>query len=122
MSRCFTYVKDIVDGVYRVILNPAKKDSNWDPEVTKPDSSSAPYVIYNIGNDENVNLMDFIHALEDKLGVEIEKEMLPLQDGDVKDTYADISALKNDLYYTPKTSYKEGISKFVDWYKTFYNK
>ena len=121
MSRCFTYIDDIVDGVYKVINNPANENREWDSYKPNSDSSSAPFLIYNIGNDENVKLMDFIASLENKLGVTIKKEMLPLQAGDVPDTFADISKIVNDLDYNPSTSYEVGISHFVDWYKSFYN-
>ena len=122
MSRSFTYIDDIIDGVFKVIMNPATSSSSWDPSKPSLESSSAPYTIYNIGSNENVNLMDFIHALEEKLKVNISKEMLPMQPGDVPKTFADISSISKDLNYNPQTSYVEGISKFVNWYKVFYEK
>ena len=122
MSRSFTYIEDIVDGVYRVINNPASSNPNWDASMPSLDTSSAPYKVYNIGNDKNVKLMDFIHAIEQKLDLKINKRMLPMQAGDVPMTFADISSIKNDLDYSPQTNYKEGISNFIDWYKEFYGK
>jgi len=121
MQRDFTYVDDIVEGIIRVIDNPAKLNEKFDPKNPDPASSSAPYRIYNIGKNEPVKLMDFIEALEEKIGKKAQKNMLPIQPGDVLSTYADVADLINDLGYTPKTSIKEGISNFVDWYKTFYN-
>jgi len=120
MQRDFTYVDDIVEGVVRVIDNPATANINFDKSNPDPASSSAPYKIYNIGKNEPVKLMDFIEALEEKIGKKAQMNMLPIQPGDVLSTYADVSELINDMDYTPKTSIKEGISNFVDWYKEFY--
>ena len=106
MLRDFTYIDDIVEGVVRVIDNPR--------------SSNPPYKIYNIGNNSPVKLMDFISAIEKKLGKTIEKNFLPLQAGDVPSTYADVSDLVEDLGYKPDTSIEEGIDKFVDWYVDFF--
>ena len=106
MLRDFTYIDDIVEGVVRVIDNPR--------------SSKPPYKIYNIGNNSPVKLMDFITAIEKKLGKTIEKNFLPLQAGDVPSTYADVSDLVEDLGYKPDTSIEEGIDKFVDWYVDFF--
>lgn len=103
MLRDFTYIDDIVEGVVRVIDNPADF-----------------YKVYNIGNNNPVKLMDFIEAIENKLGIEIEKNFLPLQAGDVPATYADVSDLVEDLGYKPQTPIQEGIDKFVDWYLEFF--
>ncbi len=119
MSRDFTYIDDIVEGITRVIDNPAKPNSNWDKK--EPSTSSSPYQVYNIGNNAPVKLMDFIEAIEDKLGKKIEKNMLPLQAGDVPSTYADVNDLVEDLGYKPATSIQEGISNFIDWYLDFFN-
>ena len=110
MLRDFTYIDDIVEGVVRVIDN---------PRTTTP-----PYKVYNIGNNNPVKLMDFITAIENKLGCTIDKNFLPLQAGDVPATYADVTDLVNDLGYKPQTPVQEGINKFVDWYLEFfgYNK
>jgi len=122
MQRDFTYVDDIVEGIVRVIDNPAKPNANFDALNPDPSSSSAPYKVYNIGNNAPVKLMDFIEAIEEKIGKKAEKNMLPIQAGDVPSTYADVTDLINDLGYKPQTSVKEGISKFVDWYREFFNK
>ncbi len=119
MSRDFTYIDDIIDGIVKVINNPATSNPNWDPHTPQPNSSSAPYKIYNIGNSQPIELMDFINILEQKLGIEAKKEMLPMQNGDVVSTYADTTPLQEDFGYTPLTSLDEGIEKFVEWYREF---
>jgi UDP-glucuronate 4-epimerase len=121
MQRDFTYIDDIVEGVVRVIDNPAKPNENFDKVNPDPSSSTAPYKVYNIGNNAPVKLMDFITALEKKIGKTAKKNMLPIQPGDVPSTYADVSDLINDLGYKPNTSIEEGISNFVDWYREFFN-
>jgi len=118
MQRDFTYIDDIVEGIIRVIDNPAKPNPNWDKQ--DPSTSSAPYKVYNIGNNAPVKLMDFITALEKKIGKTAKKNMLPMQAGDVPSTYADVTDLIEDLGYKPSTSIEEGIDKFVDWYKEFF--
>ena len=120
MQRDFTYVDDIVEGIVRVIDNPAKPNEKFDGKNPDPASSSAPYKVYNIGNNAPVKLMDFITALEKKIGKTAKKNMLPIQPGDVPSTYADVSDLINDLGYKPQTSIEEGIDKFVDWYVDFF--
>jgi len=120
MLRDFTYIEDIVEGVIRVIDNPAKKDPNWNGKEGKVSSSSAPYKIYNIGNNNPVKLMDFITAIENKLGKTIQKNMLPIQPGDVPATYADVIDLVEDLKYRPATPIQQGIDNFVDWYLEFF--
>jgi UDP-glucuronate 4-epimerase len=120
MLRDFTYIDDILEGVIRVIDNPAKTDPNWNGKDGRVSTSSAPYKIYNIGNNNPIKLMDFITAIEDKLGKTIEKNMMPLQPGDVPATYADITDLVENLDYKPATPIQEGIDKFVDWYRAFY--
>ena len=124
MLRDFTYVDDIVEGIIRVIENPAKIDKTWNGKIGQVSTSSAPYKIYNIGNNNPVKLMDFITAIENKLGKKIEKNMMPIQAGDVPETYADVSDLVENLGYKPATSIQEGINKFIDWYLEFfgYNK
>jgi UDP-glucuronate 4-epimerase len=117
MSRDFTYIDDIVEGVVRVIDNPPKPNPEWDG---KPSESSAPYKVYNIGNGSPVKLMDFIEAIEEALGKKAQKNLLPMQPGDVPSTYADTTALEKDLGYKPYTDVKEGIKKFVGWYREFY--
>jgi len=120
MQRDFTYVDDIVEGVVRVIDNPPKGNPEWDGMHPDPSSSPAPYKIYNIGNNNPVKLMDFIEAIENKLGKKAKKNLLPIQAGDVPSTYADVSDLIDDLGYQPKTSIEEGISNFIDWYLEFF--
>ena len=120
MQRDFTYIDDIVKGVMRVIDSPATKNSNWDAKNPDPSSSIAPYKIYNIGNNTPVKLMDFIEAIEKKIGKVAKKNLLPLQAGDVVSTYADVNDLVEDLNYKPQTSIQEGIDKFIDWYIDFF--
>lgn len=119
MLRDFTYIDDIVEGVIRVIDNPAQRDSSWNSKEGKVSSSSAPYKIYNIGNNNPVKLMDFITAIENKLEKTIEKNMLPIQPGDVPATYADVTDLVENLRYKPATPIQQGIDNFIDWYLEF---
>lgn len=121
MLRDFTYIDDIVDGVIRVINNEPTPFEEWDNISSDPASSSAPYRIYNIGNSKPIQLMDFITAIENAIGVESKKEFLPMQQGDVYQTYADTTALQNDLGFMPKTDLNEGVKKTVEWYRSFYN-
>lgn len=118
--RDFTYVDDIIEGVIRVIDKPAQVNPGWTGENPDPGTSLAPYRIYNIGNNNPVNLLTFIETLEKCLGKEAIKNLLPLQPGDVPDTYADVSDLVNDLGYKPGTLLETGIRNFVEWYKNFY--
>lgn len=122
MKRDFTYVADIVEGVKRVIMNPAPSNPNWSGKNPDPGSSVAPYTVYNIGNNNPVELMDFIKAIEKFLGKEAKKEMLPLQDGDVPATYANVEDLINNLGYKPETGIDYGINEFSKWYKQYYKK
>ncbi|AGR76967.1 NAD-dependent epimerase/dehydratase family protein [Aliarcobacter butzleri 7h1h] len=109
MSRDFTYIDDIVDGIIKVIDNPVKTKSNL-----------APYKIYNIGNNSPIQLLDFIKTLEKSIGLEAKKNFLPMQDGDVESTYADVEDLMKDFNYKPNTKLADGIDEFVKWYKSFY--
>ena len=118
MQRDFTYIDDIVEGIVRVIDNPPKPNPNWDGRVSE---SVAPYKVYNIGNGSPVKLMDFIEAIEETLGKKAKKNLLPMQPGDVPSTWADTTDLERDLGYKPYTPIKEGIKKFVEWYRRFYN-
>ncbi len=120
MLRDFTYIDDIVEGVIRVIDNPAQKDATWNGLDGAKSRSSAPYKIYNIGNNNPVKLMDFITAIEKKLGKTIEKNMMPIQPGDVPATYANVDDLVEDLNYQPATPIQEGVDNFVDWYLEFF--
>jgi len=120
MSRDFTYIDDIVDGIIKVIDNPAKPNEHWDPKDPDISSSSAPYRLYNIGNNSPLPLMTFIETLENALGKKAEKNFMPMQDGDVVSTYADASGLMNDFNYKPDTKLARGIGEFVKWYREFY--
>ena len=121
MQRDFTYVDDIVEGIKRVIERPPQPNPNWDAAEPDPGSSRAPYKIYNIGNNAPVKLMDFIAALEAELGMPAEKNLLPLQPGDVPASHADVSDLMRDTGYKPDTDIKDGIRQFVKWYREFYH-
>jgi len=118
--RDFTYVDDIVEGVIRVLDRPAQTNTHWSGD--NPDSaiSQAPWRIYNIGNNSPVKLMDFIEAIEEALGIKAEKELLPLQPGDVPDTYADVDDLVKDFGYKPSMPVKQGIENFTKWYREYY--
>lgn len=120
MLRDFTYVDDIVEGVIRVMDRVAVPDEDWNAAVPNPATSSAAYRVYNIGNSSPVRLMDFIHALEEACGKEAVKEYLPMQPGDVYQTDADTTRLYREINYKPKTPLKEGVEKFVRWYKKYY--
>lgn len=120
MRRDFTYIDDIVEGVVRVMGAVPKADPAWSGQNPDPGSSYAPYKIYNIGNNDPVELMGFIEAIEDRLGKKGVKNFLPLQAGDVPATYADVDDLVRDVGFKPATPIEEGIRKFVDWYRTYY--
>jgi UDP-glucuronate 4-epimerase len=120
MLRDFTYVDDIVEGVTRIIDNPAPPNPEWSGKQPDPSTSSSPYKIYNIGNNDPVKLMDFIEAIENALGKKIQKNMLPLQAGDVPATYANVDDLVKDLDYKPSTPVQKGIDNFVVWYREFF--
>ena len=122
MSRDFTYIDDIVSGIIKVIDNPAKADQRWNANKPMPNSSSAPYKIYNIGNNAPVNLMEFIGEIETAIGKVAEKNFMDIQAGDVESTYADTSELMNDFKYKPFTPLNQGVGEFVTWYKAFYKK
>jgi len=120
MMRDFTYIDDIVESIYRLIQKKPEPNPNWDGKKPDPGTSYAPYRVYNIGKSNPVNLMNFITAIEEKLGIEAKKEFLPLQAGDVPATYADVEDLYNEINFRPQTSIKEGVSKFIDWYLDYY--
>ncbi|MEQ5808615.1 NAD-dependent epimerase [Alteromonas sp. NFXS44] len=119
--RDFTYIDDIVEGVIATLDNDAKTDDSWSGKSPNPGSSKAPWKVYNIGAQTPVHLLTYIETLEKALGKEAEKEMLPMQKGDVPDTYADVEALVKDTGYRPSTDIDTGIAKFVGWYRGFYN-
>jgi len=120
MSRDFTYIDDIVDGIVKVIDNPAKPNRDWDSNNPDISTSSAPYRLYNIGNNAPVALMEFIETLEKEIGKEAKKRFMPMQDGDVVSTYADVSGLIEEFGYKPDTTLADGIREFVKWYREFY--
>ena len=120
MQRDFTYIDDIVEGVVRVIDKVAEPDPDFDASSSDPATSYAPYRVYNIGNNEPVQLMDFIETIENAVGQKAEKNMMGMQNGDVVATYANIDALVDAVGFKPATPLKEGIQKFVDWYKEYH--
>ena len=120
MARDFTYVDDIVEGVYRVIEKPAKADNTWQSDHPDPASSSAPYRVYNIGNSSPVKLMDYVQAMETAFGKEAIKEFLPMQAGDVQHTFSDVSDLEKDFDYRPTTPLEEGLKNFANWYFEYF--
>ena len=119
-KRDFTYIDDIVEGVIRTSDHTAQPNENWDPAKPDPGTSMAPYRIYNIGNSQPVELMSYIGAIEDCLGKKAEKNLLPLQAGDVPDTWANTEDLVADVDYQPSTPIEVGVKNFVDWYLEFY--
>ncbi|ACF46530.1 MULTISPECIES: NAD-dependent epimerase [Prosthecochloris] len=118
--RDFTFIDDITEGVIRTLDHVAAPNPEWSGLSPDPGSSRAPWRVYNIGNSKPVNLMDYIDALERELGKTAEKEFLPMQPGDVPDTYADVDQLIQDVDYQPKTPVAEGIGRFVEWYRGYY--
>lgn len=118
--RDFTYIDDIVEGVIRVLDRPAQPNPDWNGDTPDSATSRAPYRLYNIGNNNPVELMHYIETLEKCLGMTAEKELLPLQPGDVPDTYANVEDLVADLDYKPATSVEEGVANFVAWYRDYY--
>jgi UDP-glucuronate 4-epimerase len=121
MLRDFTYIDDIVKGIDLVIQKPAESDPLWSAKNPNPGSSSAPYKIYNIGNNHPVKLMDFVEAIEIAAGKKAEKRLLPMQKGDIIETFANIDSLMKDFNYKPDTLVTDGINQFVNWYKSYHN-
>ncbi len=120
MRRDFTYIDDVSEGVYGVTFLPPQPDPHWSGEELDPATSSVPYRIYNIGNNQSVELERFIEVLEESLGRRAEREYYPLQPGDVPCTYANIDDLARDVGFSPRTTIEEGLPKFVEWYKAYY--
>jgi UDP-glucuronate 4-epimerase len=120
MQRDFTYIDDIVEGITRVVDNPPTGNSQWTGKSPDPASSPAPYRIYNIGNNNPVQLMDFIQAIEEHTGKEASKNFMPMQPGDVPKTWADVEDLMEDFGYKPQTDIKEGVKRFVEWFRQYY--
>jgi len=119
--RDFTYIDDIVEGVIRVLDKPASSNERWSGDQPDPSSSPAPWRVYNIGNNSPVELMDYIEAIETSLGKKADKELLPLQPGDVPDTFADVDDLVKEFDYKPSTSVADGIEQFINWYEEYNN-
>lgn len=120
-QRDFTYIDDIVEGIIKVLHKPAEPNPDWNGITPDSGNSFAPWRVYNIGNSEPVELMDYVRALEKAFGKEAQKEFLPMQAGDVLATYADVSDLIKDIGYQPKTNIYDGIEKFVSWYRSYYD-
>jgi len=119
-ARDFTYIDDIVEGVVRVLGRIPQPDPSWNSDASDPGTSSAPYRLYNIGNNSPVGLMQFIECLEKALGKQAEKNFLPMQPGDVQETFADIDDLNEAVGFRPNTPLDEGIRRFVEWYREHY--
>jgi len=120
MERDFTYIDDIVEGVYRVIFKVPQGDDAWSGDAPDPATSYGPYRVYNIGNNNKEKLLRYIEVLEDCLGIKAKKNMLDMQPGDVPATYADVDDLVRDLDYRPNTTLEYGIGEFVKWYKDYF--
>lgn len=119
MLRDFTYIDDIVEGVVRVMDKPATPNPAWDGAAPDPGTSSAPYRLFNIGNNNPVKLLDFVTAIEDALGMKAEKELLPMQPGDVAQTYANVDDLVEAVDYRPQTPLEHGVNEFIAWYREY---
>jgi UDP-glucuronate 4-epimerase len=120
MVRDFTFVDDIVEGVLRLVDQPATPDPAWSGDTPNPATSYAPYRLYNIGNSEPVQLMRYISAIEAALGMKAQMNMMPMQAGDVRATAADVSRLSHDTGFSPNTSVEDGVARFVEWYRAYY--
>jgi UDP-glucuronate 4-epimerase len=118
--RDFTYIDDIVEGVIRTLDRVPEPNPDWSGDEPDSASSTAPYALYNIGNNQPIELMHYIEVLEDCLGIKAEKNLLPLQPGDVPDTYADVQDLVRDVGYKPAMSVEQGVANFVAWYRDYY--
>ncbi len=121
MQRDFTYIDDIVEGVVRVTRQPAQPNANWDSSHPDPGTSCSPYRIFNIGNNNPVLLTDFIEAIETALDMKAERQLLPMQPGDVAATYANIDDLESAVDYRPTTTIDTGVSRFIQWYRDYYH-
>jgi UDP-glucuronate 4-epimerase len=120
MERDFTYIDDIVEGIVRIIKKPPAPDLHWESDRPNPASSSAPYRLYNIGSNSPVQLMDYIREIEKNLGMQAKLNMMPMQDGDVKKSHADVSDLIRDFDYRPTWKIQEGVKSFISWYMDYY--
>jgi UDP-glucuronate 4-epimerase len=120
MERDFTYIDDIVEGVSRLIDHLPRPNPDWSGDAPDPASSYCPWRVYNIGNNAKEKLMRYIEVLENCLGIKAKKNFLPMQNGDVPATYANVDALVREIDFKPQTTIEEGIKKFVDWYRDYY--
>ncbi len=120
-DRDFTYIDDIVEGVIRILNKPARKDNSWNSTNPDPGSSEYPWRVYNIGNNKTIQLEEYINTIEQILDKKAIKNYLPIQPGDVPSTNADVTDLENEFNYRPNTSINNGVQKFIDWYKSYYN-
>jgi UDP-glucuronate 4-epimerase len=120
MRRDFTYVDDIVEGIARLIPKVTKPNTEWTGMKPDPATSFAPYRVFNIGNNQPVELIRFIEVIEEKLGQKAVKNFLPIQDGDVPETFADVDDLMNEVDFKPATPIEVGVGNFIDWYRTYY--
>ena len=121
MSRDFTYIDDIVDGVYKCCFKPAVSDLSFDPLNPDPSSSFAPHRIFNIGNNKPTNLLDFVETIENILNMKAIREYRPIEKGDVKETFANIDSLRNWIGFSPNTSLEKGMRIFLNWYMDYYD-
>ena len=121
MQRDFTFVDDIVEGVIRVMDRTAAPNPDFVSDTPDPGTSNAPYRVFNIGNHSPVQLLDYIGCIEEALGLKAQKNLLPLQDGDVPATYADVDALRDWVGFTPATDIRSGVARFVAWYRDYYS-
>jgi UDP-glucuronate 4-epimerase len=120
MVRDFTYIDDIIEGVIRIVAKSPKPDPEWDGDHPDPASSSAPFRVYNIGSNAPVKLMAYIREIEKNLGMEAKLNLMPMQDGDVRKSHADVTDLIKDFDYIPQWSVKDGIKSFIQWYVDYY--
>jgi UDP-glucuronate 4-epimerase len=120
MRRDFTYVDDVVESVVRLVQRPASANPTWSGENPDPASSAAPWRVFNIGNSQSVELLHVVALLEEALGKKAKRELLPMQPGDVPDTFADVSALEREVGFRPNTPIAEGVKRFVDWYRAYH--
>jgi UDP-glucuronate 4-epimerase len=119
-KRDFTYIDDIVEGVIRVLDKVATSNPDWNSDFPDSSTSNAPWRIYNIGNTQPIKLMNYIEAIEKALKKKANKQLLPIQQGDVPNTWANVEELKREFNYQPNTTIEEGINKFVEWFRDYY--
>ena len=120
MKRDFTYIDDIISGIVKIIDQPAKNNSEWNGQSPDPATSLSPYRIYNIGRGNSVELMEFVQEIEYNLNITADKKFMPMQDGDVVETWADTTELNTEFYFNPEVSVRDGVKSFIEWYKKYY--